>query len=250
MSSLALDNQRRAWKVTHWTLPGYNVWIFLISSTGRVSPSRLQTRFAVWGLEYGIFHITAYTKFYATDIALFWQDDTQRVGKITIEKIAPNTVDRNSSSTSSTSSLSFSNSTDLNSPEYLNAFADLGENVRVALNYNGARINSGAIFLTAVSAMRECADEGADTRCPSLTVRGWDNCKFVVNSEKDRFGNSLLRYRYVVVLLRKVATSMVANKRFGEMVIVLEVDGAKVAEAAFVKITGPHDSVDALQIER
>ena len=51
----------------------------------------------------------------------------------------------------------------------------------------------------------------------------------------DKYGNALLRYRQVVLMLRSLATKMVQSNKFVGMVIGLEVNGVKTAHDEFLK---------------
>ena len=75
MSILAMEDQRKTWRVSHWTLPEYNVWIFLVSNAASGTPSALQTRIAVWGLEYGVFSVSLFRRYNPLFVKLIWQDD-------------------------------------------------------------------------------------------------------------------------------------------------------------------------------
>jgi len=236
MATLALSDPRKTWKVNHWTLPAYNEWIFLVANqTSGIS--NLQSRFATWGLEYGIFSMTVWHKYYPTSIRLSWQD--QHVGNISIEEILPpskmQTVP-NGTPDSSPGLPSLPSDTGLSSSsKNITSFSDLGESFQVFYNYDGADLVGSDVFITIVSALRICADEGADRRCPELEFTGWDQCAFSLTSEKDRYGNSLLKYRHVVKMLQRLAFIMVERKNFAEMTFVLEVNGVKTAEGRFLK---------------
>ena len=231
MATLALGDQRKVWQVQHWNLPELDVWFFLVADQ-RSGKSNLQSRFAVWGLEYGIFGITLREKYYVTVMRLIWQGEP--VGNITIENIPqPMDLQRIPSgiaTQSLASSQAFSGSNVLNTTSNYASFSDLGEGFQVFYNYDGADIDSSEVFTTIVSAMRVCADEGEDSRCPELEFSGWHECEFLVRSEKDKYGNSLLRYRHVIKMLQKLAFKMAENEKFGAMTFVLEVNGGKVAQ--------------------
>jgi len=248
MSILAVQDQRKTWEAFYWTLPEYNVCIFLIPSAASGTPSGLQTRFAVWCLDYVMNSISISRRYNPLIAELCWQD--VKVGEVSIERTPQPT-----SSIAATSlpqrNVRFGNSSSLlNATKDLNSLSDLGESF-VVFFYNGVTLNSVGTFLSVLAVMKTSANEGADSRCPGLTVDGPETVSFQIRSEKDQYGNPLLRYRHVIRLVRKVAFKMVSNHKFAEMFIVLELNGVKAAEAKFTKIRVPHaDASDGIQITR
>ena len=239
MTTLALSNQRKTWIVQHWTVPSSNVWFFLIASQ-KYGQTNLQSRFAVWALDYGIFRMTLQNRYHPINIKISWQD--QYVGNITIEYIPQDLPlaigsDRTSILLSANSSRVVNSllSNTTSETGYLTFFPETDESYDVFFKYSGRSLASGRVLATIVSALRICADEGADSRSPSLEVSGWEDCELLIKSEFDKYGNALLRYRQAVVMLRKLAFQMVQRNKFGEMAFVLEVNGIKTAHGEFRK---------------
>ena len=195
-----------------------------------------------------MFRISVFDRYNPLIVELFWKK--VKVGEVSIVKDPPPTPSIAATSPLQRNS-SFSNSSWLlSATEDLSSLSDLGESFRVFFSYNGATLNSVGVFLTVLATMKESANEGADSRCNSLITGGSDVVLFHITSEKDQYGNPLLRHRHVIKLVRKVALKMVSDHRFAEMIVVLELNGVKAAEGAFIKDT-PHASVsDGTQITR
>ena len=235
MASLALRDQRSTWDTRRWTLATYNVW-FLLTAQYQSSKSRLQSRFAVWGLEYGIFSMTFWHKVQRTNMRLHWQD--QFVGNITIKnRLDPSPIGRPPAQSSVPGLIFPAKASKVQLLGSLTFSSNLGEICQVFYDYDGTDIDSADFFTALISVMRICADEGADSRAPSIQLSLWNNCVFSMASETDKYGNSLLRYRHVVSALRTLAFQVVENNIFAEMTIVINANGIKVAKGRLSKKT-------------
>lgn len=196
-----------------------------------------------------MFSIAKSKQYNPLTVELFWKD--VHVGEVYIRLGPPPTLSIAATRPPRRNPSIGDSSRRLNATEDLSSVADLGESFNVFTNYNGATLNSEEVFLTVLVAMEESAHKGADSRCPWITVAGSEIVRFHIRSEEDQYGNVLLRYRHVVRLARKVAFKMVSDRRFAEMIFVLEIDGVKTAQGTFKKVRLPHaDALNGIQITR
>lgn len=207
----------------------------------------MQIRFAVWGLLSSFLTIDRFKHFHPTVVLMYVQDEA--VGRMEIDSLPPPSPSAVPSSHQQNFDLGDSPSA-FNKSQDLGSFSDLGEGFKIFYNYDGVALHEGSFFVTVLSAMKDAAGGGADGRCPELTARAVRSTQFSIKSEKDRFGNALLRYRDVVRLLRKITFQMLSNHRVAEITIVLKVDGVKVAEGSFRKMTAPHGIADGLGVAK
>lgn len=248
MAIVALQDQRKTWEFFHWGLPEYDVLVFFVSSAPSGAPSGLQTSFVVWCIEFVMYSVSRLRRYSPLVADIYWQD--VKVGKLAMTKRAQPTPTIAATSLPQRNVGLGNSSSVLNATEDPSSLSDSSGSFVVFYDYRGVTLNSIEIFLVVLEAMKRAANEGADGFCLELWSES-PTVRFYIKSEMDQYGKPLLRYRHVVRLLKKVAFKMVSNRRFAEMLIVLELNGVKAAEAAFTKSREPHAGAsNGIQIAR
>ena len=232
-------DMERVWVDQTFSLPAYDVDVILTASgdTPEAAPN-LQTRFVVWTIQHVMFNVwhlrmwknvAGFPKWRGTGVGLvrFWK----KGGDVARGTAPANSTDLPAMSTETNLTLSKSSSV---------AAGDLG----FIYSFEGSTMNSNNIFLAALEGMGQAAEGGLSNRCAEFWVHGFSVVTFALTSKKDRFGNSLLRYGHVRMALQKTVFHMISYRRFGEMGLIVLLDGQEIAEGGWKKWT-PSTAVSA-----
>lgn len=221
-----------AWLDQTFSLSAYDVDVILTASgdTPEAEPN-LQTRFVVWTIQnvmFNVWHLRLWQnvaglpKWRGKDVGIvrFWKKGQDVAGSTA----AANSTGFLALSTGENLTLANSSSVAAGDLEFIYSF-------------EGSTMNSNNIFLATLEGMAQAAEGGLGNRCAEFWVHGFSVVTFTLTSKKDRSGNPLLQYGHVRMALQKTVFHMITYRRFGEMGLVIRLDGQEIAEGGWRKWT-------------
>lgn len=231
MYEVSGTDMERIWLDHIFSLPAYDVDVILTASgdTPEAEPN-LQTRFVLWTIQsvmFNVWHlriwknIAGLPKWRGTGVGIvrFWK----KSGGVARD-------------TNSTDLLAFSTEGNLTLSNSSNVTAG---DLEFIYSFEGSTMNSNNIFLATLEGMVQAAEGGLGNRCAEFWVHGYVVVTFTLISRKDRSGNPLLQYGHVRMALQKTIFHMISYRRFGEMGIIIRLDGQEIAEGGWKKWAPP-----------
>ena len=228
---VSATNFRHVWEAQTYSLPAYNVEIFLTSAGDTEhDPGNLQTRFVIWTIQRLMLHCWVNRSWKRTVGLPEWQghsvgvvqlwspDPALNAGsgvKLNDTVISPLPTDNSLNSTSS------SNNDD--------------RDLQIAFESGNLRLDSNHIFLTALEGMGKAAEEGLNSRCEKIFVHGNGVVFFELRSKRDPFGNPLLRFSHVREAMHQSIAHMFTSRRFAELYFTVLLDGRNIGEGSWQK---------------
>lgn len=235
MYRISTNPMRQTWLDGHWALPNYDV-IIRYSSThhSHDRDTLLQTRFILWALEKMSVALALDGKWKPFSGLVRWQG--LDVGLITFQKKGHNDLNtvKPTLVTNRTATL------DLEDP------SDVQDSTRLVIrhHYQSRSLVSIGIFTTVILGISQAVEAGLDNRRDEVAVHGLSSVNFTLVADKDRFGNVQLKNNHIRQALKRTAFDMVAKRRFSELLVVLELDGTKIAEGGFF-LSPRHNNVQS-----
>ena len=230
MYEVSGTDMEKVWVDQTFSLSVYDVDVILTSSgdTPEAEPN-LQTRFVAWTIQnvmFNVWHLRLWQnvaglpKWRGKDVGIvrFWkkgQDVARNIVPANTTELLALSTERNMTATKSSNF----------------AAGDL----EFIYSFEGSAMNSNNIFLATLEGMVQAAEGGLGNRCAEFWVHGFSVVTFTLNSKKDPSGNPLLQYGQVRMALQKTVFHMISNRRFGEMGLIIRLDGQEIAEGGWKK---------------
>ena len=232
MYEVSGTDMERVWVDQTFSLPAYDVDVILTASgdTPGAEPN-LQTRFVVWTIQHVMFNvwhlrmwknIAGLPKWRGKSVGIvrFWKKGGDVAGSTAPAK--------------STDLLALSTEQNLTLAKSSNVVAG---DLEFIFSFEGSTMNSNNIFLATLEGMGQAAEGGLGNRCAEFWVHGYSVVTFTLTSKMDRSGNPLLQYGHVRMALQKTVFHMITYRRFGEMGLIIRLDGQEIAEGGWRKWT-------------
>ena len=219
------------WDEQTYSLPGYNVEFILTSAGDTVhDPKNLQTRFVIWTIQRLMVHSWVTRSWKRTVGFPTWHGQSVGVVQIWSQDPISNAGSGNKNNDSSVTPGPTDNSLN-NTGSSSNDDGDL----RFVFRFEGSRLDSNLIFLTALEGMGVAAVEGLPSRCDRMFVMGNGVIFFQLRSKRDASGNLLLRYGHVREALQHSISHMFGSRTFAEMYLTVLLDGRVIGEGSWQK---------------
>lgn len=234
MYEVSGTDMEMVWLDQTFSLSAYDVDVILTASgdTPEAEPN-LQTRFVVWTIQnvmFNVWHLRLWK-----NVAGMPKWRGKGVGFVRFWKRGEN-IARSTAPANITDLLALSTEKNLT---LTNSSTVAAGDLEFIYSFEGSVMNSNNIFLATLEGMGQAAEGGLGNRCAEFWVHGFSVVTFTLISKKDRSGNPLLQYGHVRMALQKTIFHMISYRRFGEMGLLIRLDGQEIAEGGWRKWAPP-----------